>query len=92
MSTPESPSSTEPYDDGSSPVPARGNRMDDQHVGTSVDATAGLVARRQSELLAFIAVIVVALVALGTAPYVAVSTAFAAGAAAIELRRRGDGR
>ncbi len=49
-----------------------------------------LMARRQSELLAFVALVVVALVALGISPYVAVSTAFAAGMAAIELRRRSD--
>jgi len=49
---------------------------------------AKMMARRQTELLAFVAFIVVALVSLGISPYTAVSTAFAAGLAAIELLRR----
>lgn len=89
---PEPPSSIGPYGDSSSAALVNGDSIDNQHTVTRVNATTRLVARRQSELLAFTAVIVVALVALGIAPYVAVSTAFAAGAAAIELRRRGDGR
>lgn len=47
-----------------------------------------LLARRQTVLLIVVAGIVIALVALGVSPYVAVSTAFGAGLAAIELQRR----
>ena len=46
------------------------------------------LARRQTVMLIVVAGIVVALVALGVSPYVAVSTAFGTGLAAIELQRR----
>jgi len=55
-----------------------------------VGDVSGLMARRQSEMLMFVAFIVVALVAFSVSPYIAVTTAFAAGSAAIELRRRSD--
>lgn len=67
---------------------AEPGQVPDQYMPTS--HVSRLLARRQSELLAFVAVVVVALVALGVSPAMAVSTAFGAGVAAIELRRRSD--
>lgn len=46
------------------------------------------VARQQYALLTFVAGFVLALVAFGVQPYVAVSTAFGVGLAAIELQRQ----
>lgn len=73
------------------PVPMH-RQVPDLEVGRVVYVAdvSGLMARRQSEMLAFVAFIVVALVAFHVSPYIAVTTAFAAGSAAIELRRRSD--